>query len=81
MKNRNGIWSNHFFHPVVSIKKQHCTHYKQEKKTWTGLVGCNKKTSQLSLWVPQLLWNFFGVVLVKSIYRKSLVRGFSLSCV
>ena len=53
MKNRNGIWSNHFFHPVVS-KKATLHTLQAGEKTWTGLVGCNKKTSQLSLWVPQL---------------------------
>ena len=37
-KNRNGIWSNHFFHPVVSIKKATLHTLQAGEKTWTGWV-------------------------------------------
>ena len=78
MKNRNGIWSNHFFHPQWFLKKQDCTHYKQEKKPGLDWLGAIKKPpSSLCGFL-----NYSGTFLVLcwwKVYRKSLVRGFSLS--
>ena len=77
MKNRNGIWSNHFFIQWF-LKKQHCTHYRQEKKPGLDWLGAIKKLSALSVG-SSIIVELFLVLCWWKAYRKSLVRGFSLS--
>ena len=68
MKNRNGIWSNHFFHPQWFPKKATlCTHYKQEKKPGLDWLGAIKKPPSSLCGFLNYSGTFFGVVLVKSI--------------